>query len=122
MLISPLIAAKATLALNSGLCNRLFLLIRYSLQINGERRLRHFKAAQRLGMATSGKDNNLVLSVLAGVESLFTNGPAGGGGVRANVTRRIATSTAYTPESLLPQQLISTQKNIDPSELRHIGE
>ena len=45
----------------------------------------------RLRMAVASPDRDQVQSLLDEVEALYLNGPAGGGGIRLNISPRIAT-------------------------------
>jgi hypothetical protein len=61
----------------------------------------------RVRVATFSDQKNLVAALCADVEALYTNGPAGGGGVRMHITPRITTASVLIPESV-----ISTKVNI----------
>lgn len=59
----------------------------------------------RLRLAVAGLARPAVEWALAELEGLYTNGPAGGGGVRLRLERRIVTSTALVPREMIhPQQ------------------
>jgi hypothetical protein len=55
----------------------------------------------RLRMAVAAPDRSTVSLALEEMDGLYTNGPAGGGGVRLRVDRRIATSTVLVPRDMI---------------------
>jgi hypothetical protein len=55
----------------------------------------------RVRLAALGDDRNAVEAAAREVLSLYCCGPAGGGGVRTSVTRRVATTSALMPRDLV---------------------
>ncbi|MFN8443759.1 MAG: acyclic terpene utilization AtuA family protein [Caldilineaceae bacterium] len=61
----------------------------------------------RLRVAGRHKDRSVVESLLAEVTSLYTCGPAGGGGIRTTITQQLQSTSCY-----LPRELIHTQASM----------
>ncbi len=60
----------------------------------------------RVRVATSESDRSRVEALLGEVEALYTTGPAGGGGVRTSVQRRITTASASIPRDYVTTQVL----------------
>ncbi|MBT3145635.1 acyclic terpene utilization AtuA family protein [Neptunomonas phycophila] len=59
----------------------------------------------RVRVATFSDDKAQVAALCADVEALYTNGPAGGGGVRIQLTPRITTGSVMVPASSITTQI-----------------
>jgi hypothetical protein len=59
----------------------------------------------RVRMATRGSDRRMVERAVAEVEALYTTGPAGGGGVRLNVTETLDTASCLIDRELAPSRV-----------------
>lgn len=60
----------------------------------------------RVRVATLAPQRERVAELLAEVEALYTTGPAGGGGVRTSIHRRITTAAAAVPRDLVSTALV----------------
>ncbi|MBR9884300.1 MAG: DUF1446 domain-containing protein [Oceanospirillales bacterium] len=60
----------------------------------------------RVRIATRDTERARVDALLAEVEALYTTGPAGGGGVRSQIQRRIATASAAIPRDYVTTQVL----------------
>lgn len=59
----------------------------------------------RLRISFVDRDRALLENLLLDAESLYTNGPAGGGGVRRHLTESIGTASFFIPRTAVQQQV-----------------
>ena len=59
----------------------------------------------RLRISFVDRDKALLENLLLDAESLYTNGPAGGGGVRRHLTESIGTASFFIPRTAVQQQV-----------------
>lgn len=59
----------------------------------------------RLRISFVARDKALLENLLLDAESLYTNGPAGGGGVRRHLTESIGTASFFIPRTAVQQQV-----------------